>query len=307
MRFGSLFAGIGGIDLGLERAGMECSWQVEIDPYCAKVLEKHWPNVRRYGDVKTIDWSAVEPVDLVCGGFPCQPVSLAGRRGGQSDARWLWPEFVRCIRDIRPRYVLVENVPGLLAGTREFGEILGDLVAGGYDAEWDCLPAAAFGAPHLRYRVFLVAYSPGSQCDTGSEVPGEFPGGHADRQESNHAHRPGEDVADPNQQGELQSGGVVAKERKWVRDGSTNVADAKVFSQRESNHKTDSQPNNGQTWSLLGSGSWWNIEPDVGRVAYGIPARVDRLRALGNAVVPQVAEWVGRQILAFDRQTHVPG
>jgi DNA (cytosine-5)-methyltransferase 1 len=150
-----MFAGIGGLDLGLERAGMRCRWQVEIDPYCCRVLEKHWPDVRRYEDVKEIRWEEVEPVDLVAGGFPCQPVSVAGKQLREDDDRWLWPEFRRCLGVVRPAYVLVENVPGLLTGG--MGTVLGELAELGYDAEWETLPAAAFGAPHLRFRVFLVA------------------------------------------------------------------------------------------------------------------------------------------------------
>lgn len=131
MNVGSLFSGIGGFDLGLERAGMTVKWQVENDPYCNRVLAKHWPDVTRYGDIKTIDWSEVEHVDLICGGFPCQPVSLAGKRQAQADERWLWPEFARAVCALRPRYVLVENVPGLLS--KGLGDILGDLAALGME------------------------------------------------------------------------------------------------------------------------------------------------------------------------------
>ena len=158
---GSLFAGIGGFDLGLERAGMQVKWQVEIDSYCLKVLEKHWPHVRRYTDIKQVDWSTVEPVDLVCGGFPCQPVSVAGKRKGTADERWLWPEFVRCFSVLRPRYIVIENVPGLLTANDglAFAEVLRDVAACGYDAEWDCIPASAVGAPHWRDRCWAVAYT----------------------------------------------------------------------------------------------------------------------------------------------------
>ncbi|MHC4278507.1 MAG: DNA cytosine methyltransferase, partial [Planctomycetota bacterium] len=148
MKFGSLFAGIGGLDLGLERAGMECVWQVENDPYATRVLDKHWPDVRRYGDIKKINWEEVERPTLVCGGFPCQPVSIAGRQLGAADERWLWPEFERCLCDVRPRYVLIENVPGLL--TNGGSGVIEDLAYHGYDAEWDLIPAATVGAPHLR-------------------------------------------------------------------------------------------------------------------------------------------------------------
>src|SRR5215472_15316574 len=183
MRFGSFFSGIEGLALGLERAGMRCRWQVEIDPYCLAVLRKHWPDVPKYGDIRTLTGDELEPVDLICGGFPCQPVSLAGRRRGAADERWLWPEFARLLRVLRPRFALLENVPGLLApvpvlefnpGPRIIGwkrppieEVLRDLATLGFDAEWDCIPAAAVGAPHLRYRVFIVAYAQCSGWGTG--------------------------------------------------------------------------------------------------------------------------------------------
>src|SRR6266850_6229536 len=125
--FGSLFAGIGGFDLGLERAGWICRWQVELDPFCQRVLAKHWPDVRRYGDVRAFPEPDTERVDLICGGFPCQPVSVAGKRRAQADERWLWPEFARVVRALRPHLVLVENVPGLLQ--RGIGDVLGDLAA----------------------------------------------------------------------------------------------------------------------------------------------------------------------------------
>src|SRR5437588_4892053 len=229
---GSLFSGIGGLDLGLGRAGMSVAWQVENDPFCAAVLEKHWPGVKRYGDIREIRWEEVESVDLVCGGFPCQPVSLAGRRLGTTDDRWLWPEFARCVRTVRPRYVLVENVPGLLV--RGMGDVLGDLAACGYDAEWDCLPAAAVGAPHLRYRVFIVAYPAGTQRDAGTEISGELLGDDADGQEPDYADRSGADVADTQSAGQLRAEQLEndqGRQRGWQESddpdavGEVSVAD----------------------------------------------------------------------------------
>lgn len=227
MKVGSLFTGIGGLDLGLERAGMEIRWQVEIDPFCRAVLEKHWPHVPKYGDIREVKGDELEPVDLICGGFPCQPISVAGRRLGEADPRWLWPEFARIVRVVRPKYVLVENVPGLLV--RGMGGVLGDLAALGYDAEWDCIPAAAVGAPHLRDRVFIVAYPHGYDLQT------------------------------------------------------------RVF---EPSRARATKP----------STRWGPDKPGVDRALDGVPRRVDRLRALGNAVVPQVAEWIGRMIMEFAKE-----
>jgi DNA (cytosine-5)-methyltransferase 1 len=160
---GSLFSGIGGFELGLERSGgFETEWQCEIDPFCLKVLEKHWPNLQRFTDIKTMGIDNEMPyVDLICGGFPCQPVSCAGKRKGDEDDRWLWPEFYRIVCLVKPSWVVVENVPGLLSAKHGqlFGGILTDLAKAGYDAEWQVLSAAQFGAPHLRKRVFIVAHS----------------------------------------------------------------------------------------------------------------------------------------------------
>jgi DNA (cytosine-5)-methyltransferase 1 len=163
MTFGSLFAGIGGMDLGLERAGLQCRWQVEIDDYARRVLEKHWPDIPKHDDVKTFpptdpgEWH----VDLICGGFPCQDISYAGKGAGLAgDRSGLWYEFARIVRDLRPRYVLVENVAALLV--RGLDAVLGTLASIGYDAEWECLPASCFGFHHNRDRLFLCAYREGS-------------------------------------------------------------------------------------------------------------------------------------------------
>lgn len=174
--FGSLFSGIGGMDLGLETAGMTCRWQVEIDPFCQSILQKHWPNVTRYKDVKHVGANNLERVDLICGGFPCQPHSVAGSRAASQDERDLWPEFMRIIRELAPRWVVAENVRGLLSSEngRFFGNILRDLAQSGYDAEWEVLPASAFGAPHNRERTIFIAY-PYSEFMEGRYVFGDCP------------------------------------------------------------------------------------------------------------------------------------
>lgn len=228
LTFGSLFAGIGGIDLGLERAGMTCKFQVEIDDYATRVLAKHWPHVPRFRDVRSVGVHNLPAVDLICGGFPCQDISNAGKRAGITGERsGLWSEYARIVRELRPRYVLVENVAALLV--RGMGNVLGDLAALGYDAKWSVLSACAMGAPHTRERLFILAHPQGR---------------------TRHA--------------------------MWGQQ----------FAPR------------GITEGIIYP--WNKGQPGVDRVAHGIPARVDRLRGLGNAVVPQVAEFIGRQIVAFD-------
>lgn len=237
----SLFSGIGGLELGLERAGMTTVGQVELDPYCRQVLERHWPEVPRHDDVRSaVEWwgSTVRPpVHVVAGGFPCQPFASQGLGLGSGDQRWGWPWMLDVIRGVRPRFVVVENVPDLVRYRDEFGLVLGGLAELGFDAEWALLSACTVGAPHTRDRVFLVAY-------------------------------PGDDGEQP-----LHIQAAVSGRRS--RAGAAG-GDAR--------------------------GDGWLSEPGVGRVADGLPKRLvaPALTALGNAVVPQVAERIGRLIVAAD-------
>jgi DNA (cytosine-5)-methyltransferase 1 len=247
MTVGSLFAGIGGFDVAAERVGWEVKWQVEIDPFCRRVLEKRWPNVQRFDDVRnccgghiriyggTHDgrcpdcWTGhyLEPVDVICGGFPCQDISPAGSRVGIDGARsGLWRDYARLVGDLRPRYVVVENSADLLL--RGMGRVCGDLAALGYDAEWEVVSACALGAPHTRERVFLVAYP-------ASERPGQL-------------------------------------WRFWSEEERA--------AQRHLH--------------------WPTNEPPCERVVTGVPDRSQRVTALGNAIVPQIAEWIFRQIQAAE-------
>ena len=223
MRFGSLFTGIGGLDLGLERAGMECAWQVEIDPYCRAVLEKHWPGVPRWDDVKTFTGEGFEPVDLICGGFPCQPHSSAshGRRLGTADSRWLWPDMRRIVRFAKPTWVVAENVPHLDGPALK--QVVSDLEEDLYEVGILEVPACAFGFTHRRNRYWICGYS-----DSNSEP--RFP--------------------------------INAEMAGLSRPRHRNTG-------------------------------------EVG-ATYGVSSRMDRLAALGNAVVPQVAEAIGRAIMTAD-------
>lgn len=171
---GSLFAGIGGFDLGFERAGFKTSWQVEIDPYCQRVLAKNFPEAKRYGDITCCGFENLALVDVVTGGFPCQDVSHAGRRVGIDGARSsLWREMRRIVRELQPKFTVVENTSGLL--DRGMERVLGEMAEDGLDAEWTVLSACSFGAPHPRQRVFIVAYPKGQRPGQlrGIECPEE--------------------------------------------------------------------------------------------------------------------------------------
>lgn len=180
VRFGSLFSGIGGFDLGLERAGMECAWQVEIDPKAREVLRRHWPTVPRHEDVTKIGGDTLGAVDLICGGFPCQDLSVAGRRAGLAGERsGLFYQFMRIVGEIAPRWVLIENVPGLLSsnGGRDMGAVLGALGQLGYGYAWRVLDSQFFGVPQRRRRVFIVGCAGGVCPPEVLFEPESLPGG----------------------------------------------------------------------------------------------------------------------------------
>jgi DNA (cytosine-5)-methyltransferase 1 len=232
---GSLFSGIGGLDLGLERAGMDVIWQSEIDPYACKVLAKHWPEVVNHGNIKEINWGSVERPDVICGGYPCQPFSVAGHRKGTEDERHLWPWVLEAISKLRPRYAILENVRGHL--TLGGVSVIGDLASIGYDAEWRVVSAASVGAPHRRDRIIIVGYpnsKPQAQCELVSESSLSM---------------------------------ECLGDTSWLR----------AF-------------------------RWPTDQPGMVGVANGVPFGMDRRRGLGNAVVPQVGEVIGRLVMAHHDQ-----
>lgn len=233
LTFVSLFAGIGGIDLGLERAGMECVAQVEIDDYAQRVLTKHWPSVPKFRDVRTVGAVNLPRADVIAGGFPCQDISNAGKRAGIDGERsGLWSEYARIVRELRPRYVLMENVSALLG--RGLGRVLGDLASCGYDAEWQCIPASAIGAPHRRDRIFIVAYPAGDAMEKSVLVQ-------------------------------------VPRRSSFKPRRVHRFADAGV--------------------------DWQDNQPAMVGMVDGVSNWMDRSKGLGNAVVPQVAEYIGRLIV----------
>jgi DNA (cytosine-5)-methyltransferase 1 len=292
MKILDLFSGIGGFSLGLERAGMKTIAFCEVDPACRQVLKKHWPNVPIFEDVKTLTAKDVhDTVDIICGGFPCQDISVAGRGAGLAGQRsGLWYEYHRLIGEIRPRYVIIENVAALRS--RGLDAVLGGLAEIGYDAQWHCIPASALGAPHQRDRTWVVAYAERDGC-AGAQVAGgakeavrEEPAGARDAFD---ATRTGRIPAAERDVADASSAGLSRGER--IRD---YLEENLRRWQAASRSATESCPVSGRPSHS------WHAEPDVGRVADGVPNRVDRLKQLGNAVVPQIPELIGRAILDYE-------
>jgi site-specific DNA-cytosine methylase len=375
-----LFSGIGGFSLGLERAGMRTAAFCEIEPYARAVLRKHWPNVPCYDDVRTLTSERLRAdgivCDVICGGFPCQDISSAGRGAGIDGERsGLWSEYARIIGEVRPRYVIVENVAILLA--RGLDRVLGDLALIGYDAEWDCIPASAVGAFHRRDRIWIIAYPNGFLhergldsgenilASTGSESgdPGEGKTLHRERlwdearasseslahancserwadnpscgsvqrqdglpqgKESPSRFEPGcEAMADAeriaerprlceNEAGEIRwrrfgdggcEGHVPQPESDGCGQGWQRRPNPSCERQRESVRSFQDAPHYASISEGIrrgdAAGQWW-IEPGVGRVAHGVSNRVDRLKGLGNAVVPQIPQIIGEAIMAHE-------
>jgi DNA (cytosine-5)-methyltransferase 1 len=274
LTFGSLFAGIGGFDLGFERAGMVCKWQVEIDDYANRVLAKHWPEVHRERDIRECGQHNLEAVDVICGGFPCQDISYAGLGAGLDGERsGLFFEAIRVVRELRPKVVVLENVAALL--TRGLDRVLGTLAEIGFDAEWHCIPAAAVGAPHIRDRVFVLAYTKSIGAQRRNERQNTSDGtGRDSGIKFGKSSTTSRILADTNKQG--------MERRQEAGDIESGRTHPRQLIMRLSKPRKRSD---------------WAVEPDVGRVAHGVSARVDRLRGLGNAVVPQVAEFIGRRIV----------
>lgn len=235
-----LFSGIGGFSLGLEAAGMETSAFCEINPFCRMILKKHWPDVPIFEDVVDLKGESVGSVDVICGGFPCQDVSVAGLRGGVHAARsGLYSHIIRLACELRPRYIIMENVAALL--NSGLATVLRDLAGCGYDAEWYVIPACAVGLPHERRRVWIIAY--------------------------------------PNSE-RLQGGVNGLSENQ--REGNLHASLLSALALRAS-YCMDNLP-----------------QPCVVRGNDGVPYRAHRTRALGNSIVPAIAEIIGRAIVEHE-------
>jgi DNA (cytosine-5)-methyltransferase 1 len=284
MKVLELFAGIGGIGLGLERTGeFKVHWQVEIEPYARKVLQKHWPDAYLHDDVKTFPPADLHcDADVIAGGFPCQDISTARKGEGLKGERsGLFFEVVRIAKEIKPRWILLENVSALLV--RGLDRVLGELAKIRYDAQWHCLPASAVGAPHQRDRIFILAYPHGAHSKRGW-----LPSGIQKKQYNTYSNSVNaSNLADTNSIRQSGSGESV----KSIR--------AKAFE----NWKTSQfRPER--------FASQWETEPRMGRVVNGVSSGVDRssrLKCLGNAVVPQVAQVLGEYILFLENELNQGG
>jgi len=229
---GSCFSGIGGFDLAARWAGIETLWQIENNEYCWKVLDRHFPNSKKYKDIKEVNPNELESVNIISGGFPCQPFSFAGKRRGKTDDRYVWPRMLEIIQLVKPSYVLCENVFGIINVALD--QTIADLEAAGYTCETFIIPACALDAPHRRDRIWIIAYT-GSQYIYSPEIEARV---------------------------NFEKIRETAKEWHSIRFIHRGVNQVEFF-------KAD--------------------EPILCRNANGLPFELDRLKALGNAIVPQIA------------------
>jgi len=303
LKFVELFAGIGGFSLGFERAGMECVGHVEINEYAQKILLKHWPDVPLLPDVTKVKGDEFGEVDLLCGGFPCQDLSVAGKQGGiHGERSGLYDEIIRIAGVCRPRYIVLENVANLIARTDWFGYVIGRLAQIGYDAEWEIIRASDVGAPHRRARVWIVAY-PNSESQPNEPVNVEKGSGELAISNSDNSTRSTE------QRFKLNRSKESSRDSKDKLEAGDDVADTNKIglqgvganSHSEGWEKQNERPAGLRNRTRSQRENWWEIEPNVGRVANGVPKRVDRLKCLGNALVPQIAEYIGNRIMAAEK------
>jgi len=365
-----LFSGIGGFSLGLEKAGFTTKAFCEMDPFCKLVLNKHWKDIPVYDNIKTLNGTQIEKdigaIDIITGGFPCQPYSVAGKQKGTNDDRYLWPEMFRVIREVQPTFVIAENVKGLvnIQDGMVFETVCSDLESEGFEVQTFIIPAAGIGAPHKRERVWIVGYSEhngsltskirrgnpqiNARTEEGQNttIESERTSGsqhHAIMENSRRTLRQGSQfgteneneirkenanqserssetretvMANSNNTGGRASKYEINKNREKTNERRKEQSQFKSSGHSEVMADTSSKQSNSEHYGeeqgevseqeqikSRGGNSWtlreanWISEPNVGRVAHGIPERSHRLKALGNAIVPKIVEQLAKAII----------
>jgi DNA (cytosine-5)-methyltransferase 1 len=317
MKVLDLFSGIGGFSLGLEWAGMSTVAMCEKDPYCRKILAKHWPDLTIHEDIRNLDGKEYRnSIDLVAGGFPCQPFSVAGKRKGTDDDRHLWPEMLRVIKEAKPRWVIGENVFGFI--NMALDDVQADLEREHYEVRKFVLPAVAVDAKHRRDRIFLVAYS---NSPAVWNLPERQAQGRDNLQAGRQAITP-HDGPSQSMANSYSEGLEIGQDLRENHEQELSPSERSGSERREdvaNSHGTRGEAGlSGQeSWQEGNSGeldhqghqqSWreevreWPAEPCVGRVADGVPNRVDRIKGLGNAVVPQLIQAIGELVIEADKE-----
>ena len=302
MTHGSLFTGIGGFDLAAEKVGFKNIFQVERDTFCTKVLEKNFPHVQRFADIKKFDGRRYRgTVDIVSGGFPCQPYSVAGQRRGKQDDRALWSEMFRVIKEIRPPFVVCENVLGLIS--MELDEVLFDLESENYKTETFVLPAISIGAPHIRNRVWIIAYANGKR----KSQPQRSQQKKRERISDRNQHSADSDQFNVDD-ARFYSGKVSQFEATEILNDTSNTGSKRFEERMQHFHLGETANPNERTWN----DDWYEVATELCRVDDGLPARMDgleltkaqhrseRLKALGNAIVHQIATIIFEAIKTFE-------
>ena len=317
MKLLDLFSGIGGFSYGLEKLGFKTTAFCEMDKYCKLVLQKHWKGVKIYNDVKEItkerlESDGIESPDIITGGFPCQPFSVAGKQKGTSDNRHLWPEMFRIIQEFKPRWVIGENVPGIIniQDGVVFETVCTDLESEGYEVQTFNIPASAVGAPHQRKRIWIVANSRRTLRQRSSireENENEIRKENADMfkrssssSESNVANANARLSNGENEEIQTRRDASNISSEKLSNTDSERLEGQRQSSGQFSQKFFTSNNSEGQQGSM--DQGWWSVEPNVGRVAHGVPGRIHRLKALGNSIVPKIAEEIGRAIIKAERE-----
>jgi len=301
VRHGSLFTGIGGFDLAAQWMGWENVFQVEIDKFCTKVLEKNFSNVKRYGDIKEFDGTEYRgTVDILTGGFPCQGFSVAGKQKGKADPRWLWPQMLRVIREIQPPWVIGENVPGIIKLALE--DICASLEGEGYEIQPFIISSASIGAWDKRNRVWIIANNPKfRRINIPIQQRGQNKAGNINL---NRKIKINSDIDKFNSHNARYNSGAISQQQKTGIQINNNTFSTRLqgYSRNDlSGREKEQERQTGQTNWLR---DWIEVASELCRSDARVPHRMDRIRALGNSVNPYVVFEIFKAIEQFNQQDY---